>query len=49
MINDYLANFFITYIEKYIARELDTDSIINTFNNKKERRAQFKMSDFSRY
>ena len=45
----YLANFFITYIEKDIARGLDTDSIIDAFNNKKECRAKFKMPDFSKH
>ena len=49
MEDDYLANFLITYIEKDIARGLDTDSIIDAFNNKKECRAQFKMSDFSKH
>ena len=45
----YLANFLITYIEKDIVRGLDIDSIIDAFNNKKECRAQFKMSDFSKH
>ena len=39
----YLANFLITYIEKDIARGLDTSSIIDAFNNKKECRAHFKI------
>ena len=39
MEDDYLANFLITYIEKDIAQGLDTDSIIDAFNNKKECRA----------
>ena len=38
MEDDYLTNFLITYIEKDIARGLYTNSIIDVFNNKKERR-----------
>ena len=49
MEDDYLVNFLITYIEKDIARGLDTDSIIDVFNNKKECRAQFKMPDFNKH
>ena len=49
MEDNHLANFLITYIEKDIARGLDTDSIIDAFNNKKECRTQFKMPDFSKH
>ena len=34
--DEFLYNYLITYIEKYIAKLFDDDSIINAFNLKKE-------------
>ncbi|KAI8556872.1 hypothetical protein RHMOL_Rhmol05G0289700 [Rhododendron molle] len=48
MEDELLASFLITYIEKDIARGFDTDSIIDAFNDMKERRVQFKMPRFTR-
>ncbi|XP_057488502.1 uncharacterized protein LOC130774472 [Actinidia eriantha] len=39
--DDFLANYLITYIEKEIAQDFDTDSIIDEFYCMKERRTQF--------
>ena len=37
--DEFISNSLITYIEKYIAKLFDDDSIINAFDLKKERRA----------
>ena len=48
MKDEFLANYLINYIEKDIVKLLDDDSIIDTFDLKKELRAQLKMPSFSR-
>ena len=45
--DDFLANYLITYIEKEIAQDFDTDSIIDEFYCMKERRTQLKMPNLS--
>ncbi|XP_028077986.1 uncharacterized protein LOC114279900 [Camellia sinensis] len=48
MEDGFLASYLITYIEKDIARGFDVDSIIHAFDIMKKRRAQLKMSNFSK-
>ena len=48
MEDKFLASCLITYIEKDIAKRIDVDSVIDAFNDMKERRAQFKMPCFDR-
>ena len=40
MDNEFLSDCLTTYIEKEIAKEFSSESIINDFNAKKEWRAQ---------
>ena len=40
MDNEFLSDCLTTYIEKEIAKEFSSKSIINDFNANKERRAQ---------
>ena len=48
MEDEFLANSLITYIQKDITKLFDDESIIDAFDLKKERRAQFRMHSFSR-
>ena len=48
MEDDFLASYLITYIEKEIASSFDIDSIIDAFNDMKERRVQLQMPKFSK-
>ena len=47
MEDEFLATYLITYIEKDIAQGFDIDSNIDAFNDKKERRTQFKKVFFN--
>ena len=48
MEDDFLASYLITYIEKEIASSFGIDSIIDAFNDMKERRVQLQMPKFSK-
>ena len=47
MVDYFLSNYLITYIEKEIVQDFDTDSIEDEFYCMKERRAQHKMPNLS--
>ena len=46
--DEFIVNSLITYIEKNIAKLFDDDSIIDTFDLKKKRKAQLEIPSFSR-